>query len=112
MVETSVAVATPPPTAARMMKGSTSAGPATSAVLPMTESESRRTPVMSSWRAFQRARMASASSNTMAMAKPALNSPAIETPATEPSTIKTIEGGTVSAMAAPVESSAISSLGW
>ena len=36
MVETSVAVATPPPTAPRMMKGRTSAGAAISAVLPMT----------------------------------------------------------------------------
>ena len=40
-----------------------------------------------------------------------MNSPAIETPATEPSTISTIEGGTVSAIAAPVARSAISSLG-
>ena len=43
---------------------------------------------------------------------PAWNNPAIETPATEPSTISTMLGGTVSAIAAPVESSAIISLGF
>ena len=54
---------------------------------------------------------ASAASSTMATTKPLVNSPAIDTPATEPSTISTMLGGTVSAMAAPVESSAIISLG-
>ena len=41
-----------------------------------------------------------------------MNRPAIDTPATEPSTISTMLGGTVSAMAAPVASSAIISFGW
>ena len=48
----------------------------------------------------------------MATTKPLVNRPAMETPATEPSTIRTMLGGTVSAMAAPVASSAIISRGW
>ena len=47
----------------------------------------------------------------MAMAKPEVKSPAMETPAAEPSTISTMEGGTVSAMIAPVPSSATISSG-
>ena len=48
----------------------------------------------------------------MATTKPLVNRPAMETPATEPSTMRTIEGGTVSAMAAPVARSAIISRGF
>ena len=40
-----------------------------------------------------------------------MNKPAIDTPATDPSTINTMLGGTVSAIAAPVASNAIISLG-
>ena len=47
----------------------------------------------------------------MAITTPLWNRPAIDTPATEPSTMSTLLGGTVSAMAAPVASSAIISLG-
>jgi len=42
----------------------------------------------------------------MATKKPLSNNPAIDTPATEPSTIRTMLGGTVSAIAAPVASRA------
>jgi hypothetical protein len=51
------------------------------------------------------------SSSTMAIAKPLVNSAAMETPATDPMTISTMDGGTVSAMAAPVARSAIISPG-
>ena len=47
----------------------------------------------------------------MAMTKPAVKSPAMDTPAAEPSTISTIDGGTVSAIAAPVASRAVISAG-
>ncbi len=47
----------------------------------------------------------------MAIMKPEVNRPAIDTPAAEPRTMRTMDGGTVSAMAAPVASSAIISLG-
>ena len=43
----------------------------------------------------------------MAMAKPLVNSPAMDTPATDPSTISTMDGGTVSAIAAPVANKAV-----
>ena len=71
----------------------------------------RLTPSVCSLRAFQRASAASATSSTIATTTPLLKSPAIDTPATDPSTIKTMLGGTVSAMAAPVASSAIISRG-
>ncbi|MNE64961.1 hypothetical protein D3C80_1604050 [compost metagenome] len=47
----------------------------------------------------------------MAIMKPEVKRPAIDTPAADPRTISTMEGGTVSAMAAPVARSAIISLG-
>jgi hypothetical protein len=101
--------ATPPPTALRIRKGST----AGAAMRPAADSGHRRarTPSITSWRAFHRASTRSASSSTMATTKPLWNSPAIETPATEPSTISTMLGGTVSAIAAPVASSATISFG-
>ncbi len=45
------------------------------------------------------------------MTKPEVKRPAMETPAAEPRTMSTIEGGTVSAMAAPVARRAIISGG-
>ena len=45
------------------------------------------------------------------MTNPEVKRPAMEIPAADPSTISTIEGGTVSAIAAPVARSAIISLG-
>ena len=111
MVDTSVAVATPPPTALRMRKGSTSAGAAISSSLATVAMGARRMPSITSWRAFQRASTTRVSRSTMAITTPLWNRPAIDTPATEPSTMSTMLGGTVSAMAAPVASSAIISLG-
>ena len=110
-VDTSVAVATPPPTAPRIKKGKSKAGPAMMKVRRIVMNGARLTPSVCSLRAFHRANTASATSSTMATTTPLLKRPAIDTPATEPSTIKTILGGTVSAMAAPVASSAIISRG-
>ena len=50
MVDTSVAVATPSTTAARMMKGSAIAGNATSKVRPTVRLSARVTPLKSSLR--------------------------------------------------------------
>ena len=110
-VDTSVAVATPPPTAPRIKNGSSRAGPAIMKVRRMVMNGARLTPSVCSCRAFQRANAASATSSTMATTTPLLKRPAIDTPATEPNTISTMLGGTVSAMAAPVASSAIISRG-
>ena len=110
-VDTSVAVATPPPTAPRIKNGSSSAGPATMKVRRMVMNGARLTPSTCSCRAFHLASTASATSSTIATTTPLLNRPAIDTPATEPSTISTMLGGTVSAIAAPVASSAIISRG-
>ncbi len=111
MVETSVAVATPSVTAPRTRKGRTSAGAAIISALPIIASGARRTPSSASPRAFQRAAMARISSRKKATTKPLAKSAAIEIPATEPMTMSTIEGGTVSAMIAPVPSRATISSG-
>ena len=110
-VDTSVAVATPPPTAPRIKNGNNSAGAATKNVLRTSGNDTRLAPSITSCRAFQRANTASATSSTIAITTPALNKPAIDTPATAPSTISTMDGGTVSAIAAPVARSAIISFG-
>ena len=67
--------------------------------LPMTFNEARRTLPTSSCRAFHRARTARTASSTMAMANPEVKSPAIDTPAVGPSTIRAMDGGSVSAIA-------------
>ena len=70
MVETSVAVATPPPTALRMMKGKTKAGEATNKNLPTTFMLAFLTLLISSKRAFQRASATNMNNSTMAITKP------------------------------------------
>ena len=79
--------------------------------MPITENGARRTPSSSSPRAFQRAAAARMSRRKKATTKPLANSAAMEIPATEPMTMSTMEGGTVSAMMAPVPRSATISSG-
>ena len=102
MVETSVAVATPSTTAARITNGSASAGSAiTNAAsrprAPLRARHVRRSSLASS--ATTRRRN-SASASTSAGNRPPVNSAAIDTPVTEPMVISTRLGGMVSGLRA------------
>ena len=70
MVETSVAVATPPPTALRIKKGKTKAGPAINKAFQIILKVERLTLSICSWRAFQRAKATKANNNTPAITTP------------------------------------------
>ncbi len=110
-VETSVAVAIPSTTAARIRNGSTSAGTAISPVRSMAPRLARRCPAASSAGDRQRLTATSASAPTAAGSIPPVNSPAIETPQTEPMVMSTRLGGIVSDIAPDDASSATSSPG-
>ncbi len=111
MVETSVAVAMPSTTAARMTKGSTSAGSAMTQARPTWRGEARLTPERSSPRERSQATATSASASTSAGKSPPVKSAAIEMPVTEPMVISTRLGGIVSDIAPEAASSATSSPG-
>jgi hypothetical protein len=111
MVETSVAVATPSTTAARMTKGSAIAGAAIRQSLPISRLEYFVTWLRSSPRLRHQTTKQSAMPSTTAGSMPPVNRAAIETPVTEPMVISTIEGGIVSVCAPVAESSATRSPG-
>ena len=112
MVETSVAVATPSTTAARITKGSASAGSAMTKVRPISRQVARRT-----WRQVLAAiappddATQSISPSTTPGSRPPVKSAAIETPVTEPMVMRTRLGGIVSVWAPVAESSATRSPG-
>ena len=109
MVDTSVAVATPSTTAARMTKGKNSAGIATTKLRATRAAGARATPARFSRPAERRATSASTIARNRPGSSPAVNSPAMDTLVTEPITISTMEGGIVSLIAPEAASSAISS---
>ena len=106
MVDTSVAVATPSTTAARITTGSASAGKAITAARPASPQVARRTWLRSSPRNRRATTKHSPTASTMPGTRPPVNRAAIETPVTEPMVISTIEGGTVSVCAPVAASSA------
>ena len=112
MVDTSVAVATPSTTAARMTNGSASAGSAIRKARPI--SRAARAPhvgqVLAAVAPPHHARRASTPSTTPG-SRPPVNSAAIETPVTEPMVISTRLGGMVSVCAPVADSSATRSPG-
>ena len=111
IVLTSVAVATPSTTAARIRNGRTSAGMAIRNDRATTRRLARWTCERSSRRDRRHAISASATASTSAGSNPPVNSPAILTPVTEPIVISTSDGGIVSLIAPDAESSATSSPG-
>ena len=105
IVDTSVAVAMPSITAARIRKGRASAGKAMRNARNTAPGFARVTPRISSEPERYRAMSASASASTAAGIIPPVNSAAIETPVTEPIVISTSEGGIVSLIAPDAASS-------
>src|SRR5882757_2247292 len=99
MVETSVAVATPSTTAARMATGNAKAGSATKNFLPIVLTLGRATPSRLSPRDFQKITTARQPASNNAGIMPAEKSAAMETPVTEPIVISTRLGGIVSDIA-------------
>ena len=104
MVETSVAVATPSTTAARMTKGSASAGRAITRSLRISAFGARRAEDVSSARRRHATTAHSPTASTRPGSNPPVNNDAIDTPVTEPMVISTMEGGIVSVWA-PVAAS-------
>ncbi len=111
MVETSVAVATPSTTAARITNGSASAGSATRRLRPICDQPARSTLLRSSRRYRNRTTKPSATASTTPGSRPPVNRAAIDTPVTEPMVISTRLGGTVSVCAPVVDNSATRSPG-
>ncbi len=110
-VDTSVAVAMPSTTAARMRKGKASAGRAMTKARNICRGVARRTPVRLSPRVRKPATMTRASAPTSAGSSPPVKSAAIDTPVTEPMVMRTRLGGIVSLIAPEAESRATSSPG-
>ncbi len=108
MVETSVAVATPSTTAARITNGSASAGNAIANSFRFWRHGVRGTPLRSSPRLRHPTTVHRIRPSTSAGSRPPVNSAAIDTPVTEPMVISTRLGGTVS-VCAPVAASSASS---
>ena len=104
MVETSVAVATPSTTAARISSGSSSAGMASTRRRPISRGVARRADELSSRRERHQASPTSTAATTRAGSKPPANKAEIETPVTEPIMISTRLGGMVSLIAADAAS--------
>src|SRR6185369_8128413 len=96
IVDTSVAVATPSTTAARMMNGSAIAGAAITKPQAIDFAAGRLTALVSSPRARHHTTTPSASPITMAGTTPPANSAAIETLAVAPTVMSTRLGGIVS----------------
>ena len=106
MVDTSVAVATPSTTAARIRNGSAIPGAAITAHIAITRGLARVTPVRSSVRDRHHTTTHKASASTSAGSSPPVNSAAIDTLHTEPMVISTSDGGMVSLIAPDADSSA------
>ncbi|MET4762454.1 hypothetical protein ABH975_005535 [Bradyrhizobium ottawaense] len=111
MVETSVAVATPSTTAARMTKGSAIAGIAMTKARPISLPVARFTCDRSSPRYRHQTTAQRPMASTMPGSSPPVNNAAIDTPVTEPMVIKTSDGGMVSVWAPVAASSATRSPG-
>ena len=111
MVETSVAVATPSITAARITNGSTIAGSAASRVEPISRGEGRLNRDRSSPRLRHHTTRQRMAPTTSPGSSPPVNNAAIETPVTEPTVISTRLGGMVSVWAPVAANNATSSPG-
>ena len=109
MVETSVAVAMPSTTAARMTNGSARAGKAISKLLAISLTLALAAGVAERLRRATTKHSPTAS--TRLGTRPPVNNAAIDTPVTEPMVISTMEGGTVSVWAPVAASSATRSPG-
>src|SRR5258706_6492997 len=100
MVDTSVAVATPSTTAARIKNGSAMPGSAMSAATAICDGVARLTFDKSSLRERHHTTTQRASASTSAGNRPPVNRAAMETFATEPMVMSTRDGGIVSLLAA------------
>src|SRR4051812_9227611 len=107
-VETSVAVATPSITAARITNGSVSPGIAMTNVRTISDTGARGPPPGSMWRGRDQPPTTSAPAATAAGNSPPVNSAVIDTLVTEPMVISTRLGGIVSDIALELASSAAS----
>src|SRR5271170_9890 len=96
IVETSVAVATPLTTAARITKGSAKAGSAATKLRQMTAEGARRSRAGTSFLHRRQTTNANTHASTTPGSMPPVKSADMETPVTEPMVISTIEGGIVS----------------
>src|SRR5215472_14076347 len=111
IVDTSVAVATPSTTAARIKNGSARAGSATTKLRAISRVVARLTLLRSSPRYLQRITKHNKHASTTAGKSPPVKSAAIETPVTEPMVMRTKLGGIVSVCAPVADNSATRSPG-